>query len=280
MSKTILITGCSSGIGLYCAQQLKKSGHRVFASARKEADVERLKAQGFEALKLDLSSSESIQTALDEVLELTNNELYAVFNNGAYGQPGAVEDLTRDVMREQFETNVFGTMELTNRLIPLMRKQGYGRIIHNSSILGLVSLPFRGAYNASKYALEGFADTQRLELHGSGVFVSLIEPGPILSKFRENAYAMYEKNINKEGSHFKAHYDAIEKRLNKEGPAVPFTLGPEAVLVKLEHALNSENPRPHYYVTFPTYLLAYLKRILTARGLDRVLRKISADEHN
>lgn len=279
MAKTILITGCSSGIGLHCAQRLKKDGNRVFATARQEKDVEMLKQQGFESLRLDLSDEKSVADGVAEVLDRTNQELYAVFNNGAYGQPGAVEDLTRDVIREQFETNLFGTMQLTNLVIPIMRKQGYGRIIHNSSVLGLISLPFRGAYNASKYALEGFADTQRLELHGSNVFISLIEPGPITSKFRENAFRKYQDNIDKEKSFFQDKYQAIEDRLTKEGPAAPFTLGPEAVHKKLLHALNSEKPQARYYVTFPTYLLGTLKRILPNRGLDWVLRKISADEN-
>jgi len=279
MSKTILITGCSSGIGLHCAQRLKEDGHRVFATARKIADVEMLLEQGFESVQLDLSNAASVDSGLNTVLDRTNNELFALFNNGAYGQPGAVEDLTRDVIREQFETNLFGTMQLTNKLIPLMRKQGYGRIIHNSSVLGLVSLPFRGAYNASKYALEGFADTQRLELHNSGVYISLIEPGPITSKFRENAFRKYQENIVKENSFFKEKYQAIEERLKKEGPAAPFTLGPEAVYTKLLHALDSEKPKSRYYVTFPTYLLGTLKRLLPGSGLDWVLRKISADEN-
>jgi len=279
MPKTVLITGCSSGIGLHCAQRLKQEGHRVFASARKTEDVEILKQQGFESVKLDLSDEQSVQEGLATILEWSNNELYALFNNGAYGQPGAVEDLSRDVMRQQFETNLFGTMQLTNLIIPLMRKQGYGRIIHNSSVLGIISLPFRGAYNASKYALEGFADTQRLELHNSGIFISLIEPGPIESKFRENAFRMYQENIIKDNSFFKDKYQAIEDRLTKKGPAAPFTLGPEAVYKKLQHALYSEQPKARYYVTFPTYLLGTLKRILPEKGLDWVLRKISADEN-
>jgi short-subunit dehydrogenase len=277
--KTILITGCSSGIGLCCAHELKNKNYRVFASARKAEDVERLKTQGFESLQLDLSSSESIQSALTEVLTLTGGQLDALFNNGAYGQPGAVEDLRREVLLEQFQTNVFGTQELTNRIIPIMRQQGHGRIIYNGSVLGIIALPFRGAYNASKYALEGLADTMRLELYGSGIEVSIIEPGPIISDFRKNAMKKYFENIDKSGSFFKPNYDGMEARLKKEGPAAPFTLGPEAVFKKLEHALESEHPRAHYYVTFPTYLFGTLKRILPARALDWVLRKVSKEEN-
>jgi NAD(P)-dependent dehydrogenase (short-subunit alcohol dehydrogenase family) len=273
--KAVLITGCSSGIGLCCAEGLKARGYRVFATARKAEDVEKLRAQGFdEALRLDLADSASIRAAVETVLDATGGKLHGVFNNGAYGQPGAIEDLSRDVLREQFETNLFGTHELTNCLIPVMRGQGEGRIVHCSSLLGLVSLRYRGAYNASKYALEGLADTLRLELAGSGVFVSLIEPGPIASRFRANAYAMYRKNIEPETSFHRNQYQAMEARLQKKGPAAPFTLGPETVLEKLVHALEAKRPRARYYVTFPTYLFGYLKRLLPASLLDEILRRV------
>lgn len=272
--KAILITGCSSGIGLCCAHKLKNLGYRVFASVRKAEDVAVLQAQGLESLQLDLASSESINAAVDEVLELTQGHLYALFNNGAYGQPGAVEDLQRHVLQEQFECNVFGTQELTNRVIPVMRSQGYGRIIYNGSVLGIISLPFRGAYNASKYAIEGLADTLRLELYGTGIGVSVIEPGPITSAFRKNAYAKFQENINKQNSFFKSNYEGMEARLKKKGPAAPFTLPPEAVYKKLQHALESAHPGAHYYVTFPSHLFGTLKRILPAKGLDWILRKV------
>ncbi|MCU7939628.1 MAG: SDR family NAD(P)-dependent oxidoreductase [gamma proteobacterium symbiont of Bathyaustriella thionipta] len=277
--KSILITGCSSGIGLCCAHELKNRGYRVFATTRKAEDAAKIEAQGLESLVLDLASSESINAAVDELLKRTNNHLYALFNNGAFGQPGAVEDLKRHVLTEQFEANVFGTQELTNRIIPIMRQQGYGRIIYNGSLLGIVSLPFRGAYNASKYALEGLADTLRLELYGSGIEVSIIEPGPITSAFRKNAYIKYQQNIDKDHSFFKVNYEGMEARLKKKGPAAPFTLAPEAVYKKLEHALESAHPRAHYYVTFPTHLFGTLKRLLPAKGLDWVLRKVSKEEN-
>jgi len=277
--KSILITGCSSGIGLCCAHELKERGYRVFATARKTDDVAQLKAQGLESLKLDLASSKSINAAVDEILEQTNGQLYALFNNAAYGQPGAVEDLQRHVLLEQFETNVFGTQELTNRIIAVMRQQGYGRIVYNGSVLGIISLPFRGAYNASKYALEGLADTLRLELYGSGIAVSIIEPGPITSAFRKNAFKKYQQHIDKQNSFFKLNYEGMEARLKKKGPAAPFTLPPEAVYKKLQHALESSHPRAHYYVTFPTHLFGTLKRILPARGMDWVLRKVSREEN-
>ena len=277
--KAILITGCSTGIGLCCAQQLKARGYRVFASARKVEDVKMLQKLGLESLQLDLASSESIQTAVEQILQLTDGYLYGLFNNAGYGQPGAVEDIRRSVLQEQFETNVFGTQELINLVIPVMRQQGYGRIIYHGSVLGLISLSFRGAYNASKYALEGLTDTLRLELYGTGIEVSIIEPGPITSNFRKNAFQKYQENIDKENSFFKKNYEGMEARLKKKGPAAPFTLPPEAVYRKLQHALESKHPKAHYYVTFPTYLFATLKRILPARGLDWVLRRVSSEEN-
>jgi short-subunit dehydrogenase len=202
----------------------------------------------------------------------TKGELYALFNNGAFGLPGAVEDLSRDAIRAQFETNFFGWLELTNRVLPVMREQGYGRIIQNSSILGFVAMPFRGAYNATKFAIEGLSDTLRLELHGTDIHVSLVEPGPILSRFRANALVALQKYIDIEHSVHNERYRRVLQRLNKEGPAVPFTLPPEAVLKKVIHALESRKPRARYYVTFPTYLFGYLKRVLPTRTLDRLLR--------
>lgn len=277
--KTILITGCSSGIGLCVAEGLQRRGWRVFASARKADDVAMLAQRGLEALALDLADSDSIRCAVAEVLARTGGTLDALFNNGAYGQPGAVEDLSRAVLREQFESNLFGTHELTCLVLPVMRRQGHGRIIQNSSLLGIVSLPFRGAYNSSKYALEGLSDTLRLELHGSGIHLSMIEPGPITSRFRANAFAMYRKNIDSENSFFRDTYSRMERRLTKAGPAAPFTLPPEAVLAKVVHALEAKRPRAHYYVTFPTHLFGTLKRLLPQRALDWVLRRVSRGEN-
>jgi NAD(P)-dependent dehydrogenase (short-subunit alcohol dehydrogenase family) len=273
-ARTILITGCSSGIGHCVAHGLAQRGYRVLATARQQADVERLNAAGLESLQLDLSDSGSINRAVDDVLDRTGGRLDALFNNGAYGQPGAVEDLSRELLRDQFETNLFGWHELTNRVLPVMREQGHGRIIHNSSVLGFVALPFRGAYNASKYALEGLTDTLRLELRNTGIYVSLVEPGPIESRFRANAYAVYKRTINPETSVHREKYRRLEQRLKTEGPVVPFTLPAEAVMKKVIKALESPRPRARYYVTFPTYLFAALKRVLTDRALDRVLAKV------
>ena len=272
--RNVIITGSSSGIGRCVAEGLKERGYRVFATARKKCDVDALIESGFESVQLDLSNSASIHSAFESILQKTGGEIYALFNNGAYGQPGAVEDLSRDVLRQQFEVNLFGSHELTNLVLPVMRRQGHGRIIHNSSLLGFVALKYRGAYNATKYALEGITDTLRLELMGSDIHISLIEPGPIESRFRKNALAAFVENISVENSPFKKAYKRLEERLRAEGPVVPFTLGPEAVLDKVLHALESKNPKPRYYVTFPSYLFGYLKRVLSARMMDKVLNKI------
>lgn len=274
--RSILITGCSSGIGYHCAKALAADGWQVIASCRKPEDKTKLQNEGLTVVLLDLADSDSIDRALQETLAHTGGQLDALFNNGAYGQPGAVEDLTRDVLRKQFEANFFGWSELTNKVVKVMLHQNEGRIIHNSSVLGFAAMPFRGAYNASKFALEGLTDTMRLELADTNIHLCLIEPGPILSDFRKNALQALEENIDFDASRHGIKYAAAIHRLAKQGAASRFTLGPEAVYQKLSHALNSPRPKPRYYVTFPTYLMGYLKRVLSTRMMDKILGKISS----
>ena len=229
--RSVLITGCSTGIGYCVAHGLAKRGYQVFATARKPEDVERLQAEGLETLQLDVTDTHSINSAVDTVLEQTKGTLYGLFNNAGFGQPGAIEDIPTEVLREQFETNFFGWHELTRRVIPVMRRQGEGRIIQNSSVLGFVALTFRGAYNASKYAVEGWSDTLRLELKGTNIHISLIEPGPVLSRFRENSYVAFTQNIDADSSIHRERYIAMVERLVADGAAVPFTLPPPACSV-------------------------------------------------
>lgn len=277
MSKSILITGCSSGIGLQAARTLRERGYRVFASCRKQADVDRLRGEGFaDALVMDLASSDSIQAAVEQVVERTSGEIFALFNNGAYGLPGAVEDLPRAALRRQFETNVFGTHELTCRLLPTLLQQPDARIVQNSSVLGLVAMFNRGGYVASKFALEGLTDTLRLELHGTSVKVVLIEPGPILSDFRKNALAVFQREIDMASSRHQSLYKAALERLNKQGAAAPFTLPASAVVDKLILALERPRPKPRYYVTKPTYVMGVLKRLLPTSLLDQVVRRLGS----
>lgn len=277
--RAVLITGCSSGIGACTAHVLRERGYRVFATARRGEDVARLADAGFEALQLDLDDSASIHSAVSEVLRRTDGRLYGLFNNGAYGQPGAVEDLSREALRAQLETNVLGWLELTNAVIPAMRRAGEGRIIQNSSVLGLVALRLRGAYVTSKFAIEGMSDTLRQELHGSGIHVALIEPGPIRSEFRANALRAFRAHIRQENSPWQGIYQRAEARMANTEADAPFTLGPEAVARCVVHALEARRPRVRYHVTFPTRLFAFLRAILPARGLDAVMRYVSRGEN-
>jgi NAD(P)-dependent dehydrogenase (short-subunit alcohol dehydrogenase family) len=272
-----MVTGCSSGIGRCVALGLKQRGYRVFATARTAQDLADLQAQGLETLELHLEQPESVRAAARDVLARTGGDVFALFNNGAYGQPGAVEDLSWEALEAQLRTNLLGWHELTRLLLPAMRQRGRGRIIQNSSVLGLVAMPYRGAYNCSKYALEGLSDTLRLELRGSGIHVCLIEPGPITSRFRENALAKFQQYVEVEGSAHRQRYEAMLARLQHEGDVAPFTLPPEAVLKKVIHALESTRPKPRYAVTVPTYLFGFLRRLLGTRQLDWLLLRASGD---
>jgi len=274
MTRTILITGCSTGIGWACAIGMKQRGWRVFATARKPEDLARLEAEGVEAIFLDYADPASVTACAAEVARRTGGRLDALFNNGAFGQPGAVEDLRREVLEAQFACNVFGWHQLTRECLALMRASGGGRVVQCSSVLGLVALKWRGAYNASKFAIEALADTLRLELRGSGIFVSLIEPGPITSKFVETSLRNFERNIDEAGSHYKDAYARQRVRLGRGGSA-RYKLGPEAVLEKLVHAVESARPRARYYVTTPTHYMGIARRILPQRLLDFVLDRAS-----
>lgn len=277
-SKVILITGCSSGIGFDAVFALQKRGHRVIASCRKMEDVQTVLSMGVETLLLDLNDSSSIKTAFAQLLDMTSGRLDVLINNAGYGQAGALEDISRDVLRTQFETNVFGLMELTNCAIPIMRQQGHGRIINLSSILGIISMPFRGAYNASKYAVEGLSDTLRLELHSSGIHVIAIEPGPIESRFRDNSVDSSLKNINMSSSYFKKQYEVMHSSYKQAKSDSWFTKKTDAVISKLIHAIEDKRPKAKYPVTFPAHLFIFLKRILPTGLLNRLILSISKKE--
>ncbi len=273
-ARTILITGCSTGIGWTCARGMKARGWRVFATARKPEDLARLEAEGLEAIHLDYAQPASVTACAAEVARRSGGKLGALFNNGAFGQPGAVEDLRREVLEAQFACNVFGWHQLARECLPLMRANGSGRIVQCSSVLGLVALKWRGAYNASKFAIEALSDTMRLELRGTGIFVALIEPGPITSKFVQTSLKNFEQNIDEASSHYRQAYAGQRARLGRGGSA-RYKLGPEAVLEKLVHAVESARPRARYYVTKPTIYMAIARRFLPQRLLDHVLDKAS-----
>ncbi|KAF5881874.1 MULTISPECIES: SDR family oxidoreductase [Rhizobium] len=270
--RTIVVTGCSSGIGAHCARSLKADGWRVFATVRKPEDLPGLETEGIEAFLMDYARTETISDMVGAVLERSGGRIDALFNNGAYGQPGAVEDLSTATLRAQFEANFFGWHELTRQVIPPMRQRGQGRIVQCSSILGVVPYRYRGAYTASKFALEGLSITLRMELQGSGIHVSLIEPGPIATRFTANALAKIKEHIDLENSPHAVDYIRQLARLDGSGPVNRHKLGPEAVYSVLKHALNSTNPRPHYPVTTPAKQGMFLKRLLPADLFYRLMR--------
>jgi len=272
--RSILITGCSSGIGLASVRLMKDRGWRVLATARTSADLDVLRrGLGVEALFLDLSDPDAIAACTAEAIERTDGRLTALFNNAAYGQVGAVEDLTPDVLRRQIEVNVIGTHDLTRRLIPAMRAVGAGRIVQCSSVLGLVAVPYRGAYCASKFALEALSDSLRHELKGSGVHVSIIEPGPIRTRFVARALANFRETIDIESSPHRATYLARLAAMERGG-ASTFKLEPEAVAWKLVHAVESAHPKRRYMVTVPTYLAAAGRRALPAALADWLAQRL------
>lgn len=273
-TRSVLITGCSSGIGLACASLLATRGWRVVASARQAEDVERLRTAGHTAVQLNVADPESIGTALDETLTLTGGRLDALVNNAGIAIPGAVEDLDRELLLRQFDTNLFGTLELTNSVLPLMRRQGHGRIVMVSSILGRVAMPWRGAYNASKFALEGLTDTLRLELRGSGIRVALVNPGPVRSRFRDNSLANFDAWVDSAASPHREEYLRLRAETGARKDRQPFTVEPEAVARKITHALESRRPRARYYVTLPAYVLATARCLLPSSWLDLLLSHI------
>ncbi|EOG5374294.1 SDR family oxidoreductase [Cronobacter turicensis] len=254
MQKSLLITGCSSGIGLACAHELRRQGFQILAACRKAEDVAQMNTLGFTGIELDLDSPQSVEAAAQEVIRLTNNRLYGIFNNGGYGVYGPLSTISRAQMEQQFSTNFFGAHQLTMLLLPAMLPHGEGRIVNTSSVMGLISTPGRGAYAASKYALEAWSDALRMELRYSGVKVSLIEPGPIRTRFTENV-----------------NQTQTDKPVENPGIAARFTLGPEAVVAKVRHAFESPNPRIRYPVTLVTHAVGILKRLLPTRMMDKIL---------
>ena len=267
----IVITGCSTGIGLETAKYLQDKFVKVYPTARLLEDVEMLKSLGFEdAMQLDVTNPQQIKEVIATVLE-KESKIDVWFNNAGFGQAGAVEDIRTDVLRQQFETNVFGLHECTRQIIPVMREQGYGKIIQHSSVLGLVSLFGRGAYNATKYAIEGLTDTLRLELADTDIYAVLLNTGPITSNFRKTAVKKLKEHVDIENSIFRKHY---EKSLSGTHKKVPFNEGADAVASVVHHIILTDKPKPRYYITKATYLLGYIKRVLGTSLLDKLLLKI------
>ena len=270
--RSVLVTGCSSGIGLATAEMLRSKGWKVFPTARKVDDLDMLEARGFTALQLDMTSSASIEATVDQLLFTNEGRIGAVVNNAGFGMPGAIQDLTRDAMRHQFEVNLFGLQELTNRLIPVFREQGCGRIVNISSVVGRLSLPFMGIYSASKFALEAVSDAQRIELAPDSITVSLVEPGPIATRFSTNCAGEGEQALDTEHARFGSAYRKyFDTRRNGGLAEDRFRLPPEAVAQKIIHALESPHPKIRYCVTLPAYLGSWAARFVPAGLIDRMM---------
>ena len=268
---TIVITGCSTGIGLDTAKYLKKIGYSVYPTVRKKDHLGSIRAMGFEnVMLLDITSPEQITRVINSVIE-EDGKIDVWFNNAGYGQPAAIEDLTIDALREQYETNVFGLHEATRQIVKVMREQGHGKIIQHSSVLGLVSLWGRGAYSSSKYAVEGLTDALRLELKGSNIYPVLLNTGPITSKFRKNAMLKLEENVDIVNS---IHKEKYLKSLEAKKSDVPFNEEAISVAKVIHKIIKSSKPKPRYYITKATYLLGYMKRLLSTTVLDKILTKI------
>jgi len=270
--RTILITGCSSGIGYHAAHGLRERGWRVFATCRKDSDVSRLRDEGFDSVRLDYTDPDSIGDALEQTLQATGGTLDALYNNGAVALPGAAEDLPRKGLAHVLDTNLLGPHDLTRRVIPVMRKQGHGRVVNCSSVLGLVTAPWRAAYVSSKFAMEGLTDTLRIEMRDTPIHVILLEPGPITSKIRKNSQALFEQYIDWEASPRADQYrDKLLKRLYAPPKRDTFELGPEATTAALIRALDARRPRARYRVTTPTHAMNVARRLLPTRMLDWIL---------
>ncbi len=270
----MLVTGCSSGIGAATARVLRERGWNVIPTARKPADLDKLKSEGFTPVALDVTDTASVKRCAEETLKLTGGRLGGLVNNAGFGQAGAVEDLTRDVLKYQFEVNLFGMQDLTNQLVPTFRKQGWGRIVNISSVLGRVSLPYYGSYSATKFAMEALADAMRIELLGSGVGIMLIEPGPIVSEFRHNAAARAQESLDLKNEQRGQYYQhEIERRIRQQKKPDFFTKPPEAVAAKIVHALESTHPKRRYCVTVPAYIGSFIARFLPPALLDRSMAK-------
>lgn len=273
--KSILITGSSSGIGFDAASTLQSKGWRVFAACRQQADVERLKDHGLvDAVHLDYEDPASITACVNHVLHQTGGTLDALFNNGAYAIPGPLEDLSRAALSANLNANFLGWHDLTVQLLPAMRAQGHGRIVNCSSVLGLITTPYRGAYCASKYAVEAWSDALRMEMADLGIHVVLIEPGPIKTDFRANAIKRFEHWVDWENSPRVEQYRTELLDILYEGSSKStFSKPASAVTAKLIHALESPRPKARYFVTIPTYASDLLRRLLPTSLLDRVMRR-------
>ena len=269
--KNILITGCSSGIGHDAALTLNKKGWRVFATCRSRSDCKYFESLGIESFPLDLSNEKSIKSATDLIEEKISSKLNAIFNNAAFAIPGAIQDLPRSALREIFEVNVFGQFDLIKRCLPLMAQVEDPRIVNCSSVLGFLSLPYRGAYSATKFALEALTDAMRRENFDGPVKIILLQPGPINTKIRQNSIKHFEKWVNWQDSIHQKKYKniVIERLYNKSSSNLSkYELHPRSVTKVLEKALDAKKPKCRYMITTPTLAARILISTLPTKLLD------------
>jgi NAD(P)-dependent dehydrogenase (short-subunit alcohol dehydrogenase family) len=269
--RCVLVTGCSSGIGLATAEVLQYRGWHVIPTARHDTDLAMLAEKGFKPVRLDLADTASVEACAREAIALSEGGIGALVNNAGVAQYGAVEDLTRAALERQFAVNTIGVQDLTNRLIPHFREHGKGRIVNVSSVYGRVTAPMVGAYCASKYAMEALSDAMRVELRPENIAVVLIEPGPILSAFRNKSADHSTANIDMEQGRYGERYRCRMERAKQPQRKDFFTKPPETVAVKIARALEAKRPGSRYCVTVPAYAGAFLRRFAPDILLDRLL---------
>ncbi len=272
VSKAVLITGCSSGIGRATAERLAGNGWTVYATARRPESIEDLGSVGCKLLALDVCDEASMRVAVTAV-EQAEGAVGVLVNNAGYSQSGPVEEVPLDSVRRQFETNVFGLVRMIQLVLPGMRGQGFGRIVNVSSMGGKLTFPGFGFYHATKYSVEAISDALRFEVRPFGVHVAVIEPGLIKTRFGETAAGSVSYPAPEDGP-----YAAFNRALVKqtagayEGAMSRLAAGPEAVAKKIEKAISSRRPRTRYPVTASARILMTQRRLLPDRAWDAVMR--------
>jgi NAD(P)-dependent dehydrogenase (short-subunit alcohol dehydrogenase family) len=270
-SETVLITGCSTGIGRATAEHLADRGMTVYATARRLDSIGDLEGR-CKLLELDVTDDGSMKAAV-EAVEREEGAVGALVNNAGYSQSGAIETVPLADVRRQFETNVFGLVRLIQLVLPGMRRQGYGRIVNLSSMGGKLTFPGGGYYHATKHAVEAISDALRFEVRGFGIDVVVIEPGLIRTSFGEAAAATVGDGTPDEGPY--ANFDAAVAATTAgiyEGPMARLGAGPEAVARKIERAIKARRPRARYVVTASARMMLVTRRLLPDRGWDAMMR--------
>jgi NAD(P)-dependent dehydrogenase (short-subunit alcohol dehydrogenase family) len=274
VSKAVLITGCSSGIGRATAEHLAAKGWNVYATARRPDSIADLEAKGCKLLSLDVNDEASMQQAVSAV-EQAEGAVGVLVNNAGYSQSGAVEAVPLDEVRRQFETNVFGLVRMCQLALPGMRRQRWGRIVNVSSMGGKLVFPGGGFYHGTKYAVEAISDALRFEVRGFGIDVVIIEPGLITTEFGETAAGTVGDAAGDDGDGAYGKFNAAVAKATKEayeGPLAKLGGGPETVARKIEKAISKRRPKTRYPVTASARMALAQRSLMTDRMWDGVLR--------